>query len=79
MDRSPLRPRLRSAVRAPAGLGRRPSEGDPLPLEIALACERIRSRWSQAERQARAPHLHAEPWRAPIIALGELDFGEGVE
>ena len=47
---------------------------DPLPLEITIACERIRRAWSDEERQERAPHLSPRvAWQVPVIRMCGFD------
>ena len=55
---------------------------DPLPLEITIACERIRRAWTAKDRSARAPHLSPRVvWQVPVVrvdSIGSLPVdGEG--
>ena len=47
---------------------------DPLPLEITIACERIRRAWTADDRSARAPHLSPRVgWQVPVIRMYSFD------
>ena len=49
---------------------------DPSPAEIRRICEKIRSRWSPAERDRRAGAQKPRAWMPPIVRGVDLPPNE---
>lgn len=45
---------------------------EPSPKKIREECEKIRSRWSERERQRRLADDHNHGYRTPVIRLADL-------
>ncbi len=48
-----------------------PLFNDPTPAEIAAACRKIRSRWSEYETRRRSAWAACEAWTAPVVTIDD--------